>query len=69
MTLAEASVAVPFVGAVIGAIAVAQIIQLGSMLETVNLLQTQLGSPHMAIPGRMNPTPVAGAGSIKLTLR
>jgi hypothetical protein len=66
VTLAAASVAVPFVGAAVGALTIAQVIRLASMLETAHIVQMQLGSPHMVVPGRMNRAPDCSVGSIKL---
>jgi hypothetical protein len=68
VTLAAASVAVPFVGAAVGALTMAQVIRLASMLETVQIVQMQLGSPHMVVPGRMNPAPDRNVGSIKFSV-
>jgi hypothetical protein len=68
VTLAEASVAVPFVGAATGALVIGQVIRLASMLETANIVQMQLGSPHMVIEGLMNPAPRESVGSMKLEI-
>jgi hypothetical protein len=68
LTLAEASVAVPFVGAATGALAIGQVIRLASMLETASIIQMQLGSPHMVVEGRMNSAPRESVGSMKLRI-
>ncbi|MHB8884701.1 MAG: hypothetical protein ACYC5H_06380 [Methylovirgula sp.] len=52
--LAEGSVAVPFVGAFVGALAVAQGIRIASGLPTVEILQAELGAPSMATAGRLH---------------
>lgn len=46
-----------------GALAIAQVIRLGSMLETPHILQMQLGSSQMVIQGRMNPAPCESVGA------
>lgn len=66
--LAEASVAVPFVGAVAGALAVAQVIRLGSMLELVRIMQMDSASPEMVMTGGLNEPPQASAGSVLLRM-
>lgn len=63
-TLAAASVAVPFVGAAAGALAITQVIRLASMQKTVQLMQMELGSPGMAMVGAMNEAPTASSGSL-----
>jgi hypothetical protein len=64
LTLANASVAVPFVGAAVGALTVAQVIRLASMQATVQIMQMELGSPGMAMFGAMNGALSAGFGSV-----
>jgi hypothetical protein len=65
--LAQASVAVPFVGAAVGALVITQAIRLASMLRTAQILTMQLGSPSMA-RGTLNPVPVGSFGSIGISL-
>jgi hypothetical protein len=64
--LAEASVAVPFVGAAAGALAIAQVIRLGSMLESVRIMQMDLASPEMVMAGGFNEPPEASVGGVLL---
>jgi hypothetical protein len=65
--LAQASVAVPFVGAAVGALVITQAIRLASMLRTSQILTMQLGSPAMA-RGMLNPVPVESFGSVGISL-
>lgn len=67
-TLANASVAVPFVGAATGALTITQVIRLASMLETAQIMQMDLGTPAMVMCGRMNGAPTASAGSVEIRL-
>lgn len=67
-TLAEASVAVPFVGAAAGAIAIAQLLRLGSGLHTNQIMQIDLGAPDMVTFGAMNEAPSTSAGSLTVTV-
>ncbi len=55
--LANASVAVPFVGAATGALAIAQLIRLASMHPGGTLLQIELGAPEMVIDGGQTAAP------------
>jgi hypothetical protein len=64
LTLANASVAVPFVGAAVGALTIAQVIRLASMQATVQIMQMELGSPGMAMFGAMNGALSGGFGSV-----
>jgi hypothetical protein len=68
LTIANASVAVPFVGAAVGALTIAQAIRLASMQATVQMMQMELGTPGMAIVGAVNPAPSQSYGSIELHL-
>lgn len=52
-SLAQASVAVPFVGLALGAIAVTQLLRLGAMLPVADLLQIELSCPEQAAAGQM----------------
>jgi hypothetical protein len=67
VSLAQASVAVPFVGAAVGAVVMAQAIRLASMLPTVKIMGMQLSSPGM-VSVALNDPPDASIGSIKLSL-
>jgi hypothetical protein len=64
--LASAGVAVPFVGAAVGALVIAQSIRLSTMLDTPNLLQLELGCPEMATHGRLNRPPGVNLGGVAL---
>ena len=64
LTLANASVAVPFVGAAVGALTIAQVIRVASMVETTQIMQMELGSPGMAMVGAMNDAPTTSLGSV-----
>jgi hypothetical protein len=67
-SLANASVAVPFVGAAAGALAIAQVIRLASMQPGSALLQMELGSPEMVIDGGRSPAPQAFLGGETMSL-
>lgn len=69
LTLASASVSVPFVGAAVGALTITQAIRLASMQTTVQMLQMDLGTPNMAIVGAMNPAIEESRGSYEIRLR
>ncbi len=68
VTLAKASVSVPFVGAAAGALAIAQTIRLASMQTTLQMMQMELGAPSMAIVGATNDAPSESPGSTQLSL-
>jgi hypothetical protein len=65
---AEASVAVPFVGAATGALVVAQAIRLASLEQAPLLLQMELGSPEMVTLGGLTSALATNLGSIPLQL-
>ena len=56
-TMANASIAVPFVGAASGALTIAQLIRLASMEPGAALIQMELASPEMVIDGGRCATP------------
>jgi hypothetical protein len=62
-TLAEASVAVPFVGAATGALAIAQLIRLGSLKAVPQLLQLELAAPEMMTLSALVRSPNVNLGS------
>jgi hypothetical protein len=64
-TLAEASAAVPFVGATIGALTIAQLLRVASMSSTPRIMQVELGAPEAAIAGMMNPAAADALGGIE----
>jgi len=56
-TIANASVAVPFVGAAAGALTIAQVMRLASMQSGGALIQIELAAPEMVIDGGQSATP------------
>jgi hypothetical protein len=67
-SLANASVAVPFVGAATGALAIAQLIRLASMNPGGILFQLELGAPEMVIDGGRTPPPQVYLGGETMQL-
>lgn len=63
--LAEASAAVPFVGAVVGAVTIAQLLRLGSMQCTMQLMTIDLECPSMVTPSGLNERPLVSLGSLE----
>ena len=68
VSFAEASVAVPFVGAATGALAIAQLMRLASMHAAPLLLQMQLGAPDMPSFGGLAAAPEYNLGSFSVRL-
>jgi hypothetical protein len=66
LTLASASVAVPFVGGAVGALTIASAMRLASMQTTPQILQMELGAPAMAVLGGENRPPNESRGSIEV---
>jgi hypothetical protein len=64
--IADASVAVPFVGAAVGALVIAQAIRLASMQTTVQMMQMELGAPGMAVLGALNTPASESRGSVEM---
>lgn len=60
--LADASVAVPFVGAATGALVIAQLSRLASMQPGGAVIQLELGAPHMVLDGGFSAAPKAFLG-------
>jgi hypothetical protein len=67
-TLADGSVAVPFVGAATGALTISQVIRLTSMKPAGALIQIGLAAPEMQIDGGLVPTPGAFLGGEAIDL-
>lgn len=67
-TLAQASTAVPFVGAAVGAYVIAQAIRLVSMQDTVRMMQMELGSLEMVTTGDFISGAEANIGGILVNL-
>jgi hypothetical protein len=65
---AEASVAVPFVGAATGALTVAQAIRLATLEPAPLFLQMELGAPEMATFGGLIAAPTSNLGSFAIRL-
>jgi hypothetical protein len=65
---AEASVAVPFVGASTGALTIAQTIRLASLEPAPHFLQMELGAPEMATLGGLTDAPELNLGSVSIRL-
>ena len=68
VSFAEASVAVPFVGAASGAIMIAQAIRLASLEPTPVFLQMELSAPEMATLGGLTTPPEVNLGSFSMRL-
>lgn len=68
VSFAEASVAVPFVGAVTGALVIAQVIRLASLETAPLFLQMELGAPEFATFGGHTATPESNLGSFSFQL-
>ncbi len=66
--LAQASVAVPFVGAAAGAITISQAIRLASLQVAPLFLQVELGAPDMATLGGFIAAPETNLGSFSVQL-
>jgi hypothetical protein len=66
VALANASVAVPFVGGAVGALTVTQLLRLASMQETLGILQLDLGSPALTLVGPKNLPPTTSLGSVSV---
>lgn len=62
--LANASAAVPFVGAVVGALVITQAIRIASMHRTCRMMQMELASPELASFGNMISAPRANVGGV-----
>lgn len=60
--IADASVAVPFVGAATAALGIAQLARLGEMQPACAIMQMELGSPAMVIDGGHCPAPQSFLG-------
>ena len=65
---AEASVAVPFVGAATGALVIAQAIRLASLEPAPVFVQMELGAPEMTTLGGLNAPPEINLGSFSMRL-
>lgn len=68
LQLASASVAVPFVGAAVGAMVVAQLLRLGAMESPIRLMQVELASPDLATRGSSTRAPTSNLGTIEIDL-
>lgn len=68
VSFAEASTAVPFVGAAAAALVIAQVIRLGSLEVTTRFLQMELGALEMVTHGDFIDAPAVNLGSASMTL-
>lgn len=68
-TLASASVAVPFVGAALGAICVTQLLRLGAMKQIPQLFQIELTAPEMSSRGSLSRDDASRFGSVAIDLK
>jgi len=68
VSFAEASTAVPFVGAAAGALVIAQAVCLASLEPTARFLQMELGAPEMVTISEMVDAPLVNRGSTSMTL-
>jgi hypothetical protein len=68
VSFAEASVAVPFVGAVTGALMIAQVIRLASLETAPLFLQMELGAPEFTTFGGHTAAPESNLGSFSFQL-
>jgi hypothetical protein len=68
VSFAEASVAVPFVGAAAGALTISQAIRLASLECAPLFLQVELGAPEMATFGGFTAAPETNLGSFSVQL-
>lgn len=66
--LANSSVAVPYVGLAMGALAVSQLLRHGAMRSTRKVLQIELSAPDMASVGGEVPEPAGSLGSCSIEL-
>ncbi len=64
-SLAQASAAVPFVGAAVGAVATAQLLRIGNMQSTMELMQMDLECPGMVTPSSANRRPYSSLGGVE----
>lgn len=68
VSFAEASTAVPFVGAATGALVIAQAIRLASMAPTARFIQLELDAPEMTTCGEFTNAPQFNLGSTSMQL-
>jgi hypothetical protein len=68
VSFAEASVAVPFVGAAAGAFTIAQAMRLASLETAPLFLQVEMGSVEMATLGGLTAPPELNLGSVSIRL-
>jgi hypothetical protein len=67
--LADASVAVPFVGAAVGALSLAQVLRIASMNATSPLLQLELSAPELNSVSLLGPEPSTNIGGVCTALK
>jgi len=67
-TLAEASAAVPFVGAAVGALTIAQLLRLAALRATPQIMQVELAAADAAVIGVLNGPATNGLGGTEFQL-
>jgi len=67
-SLASSSVAVPYVGLAVGALAVSQLLRYAAMRSTRRILQIELSAPDMTSTGGELPEPTGSLGSCSIDL-
>lgn len=67
--LAEASVAVPFVGAAVGSLAIAQALRLTAMEGAPSLIQVELSAPDFSSANDLRSAPEVNIGGVPLDLK
>lgn len=65
-TLAEASVAVPFVGAITATLTIAQAMRIASLKAPMSRLQVELSAPELTSSGDMHPQPEKSLGCFRV---
>jgi hypothetical protein len=68
VNFAEASTAVPFVGAAAGALVIAQVIRLASLQPATRFLHMELGTPEMVGQAGLTAGPAINLGSISINV-
>lgn len=64
--IADASVAVPFVGAAVGALTTVQVLRIAGMHKSPKLMRVDFSSPDFAIKEGFNSTPERSVGCLKI---
>ena len=67
--LADASVAVPFVGAAVGSLALTQALRIAAMEATPSLIQMELSAPELSTASTLGTKPSVNVGGVQVDLR